>query len=59
MPDFKFWDPEITKLTCGISDYPEITRLAIKEMHHQVGDLVLDKNGIALRGLLVRHQKIG
>jgi putative pyruvate formate lyase activating enzyme len=24
-------------------------------MHRQVGDLVLDENGVALRGLLVRH----
>jgi putative pyruvate formate lyase activating enzyme len=55
MPDFKFWDPEISKLTCDIPNYPEVARIAIKEMHRQVGDLVLDKNGIAVRGLLVRH----
>ena len=55
MPDFKFWNSEISKLTCDTSDYPEITRIALKEMHRQVGDLVLDKNGIAIRGLLVRH----
>jgi putative pyruvate formate lyase activating enzyme len=36
-------------------DYPEVAKAAIREMHRQVGDLVLDKNGVALRGLLVRH----
>jgi putative pyruvate formate lyase activating enzyme len=55
MPDLKFWGPEISKQTCNAPDYPEIARNALKEMHHQVGDLILDNKGIALRGLLVRH----
>jgi putative pyruvate formate lyase activating enzyme len=55
MPDFKFWDPEISKLTCDAHDYPEIARNALKEMHRQVGDLVLNDIGIAERGLLIRH----
>jgi len=54
MPDFKFWDPEIAKQTCNASDYPEIARLAIKEMYRQVGDLKI-VNGKAIRGLLIRH----
>jgi len=54
MPDFKFWDPEIAKQTCNAPDYPEKARLALKEMYRQVGDLVVE-NGIAIRGLLVRH----
>jgi putative pyruvate formate lyase activating enzyme len=36
-------------------DYPSVAKTAVKEMHRQVGDLVMDKRGIALRGLLVRH----
>jgi putative pyruvate formate lyase activating enzyme len=55
MPDFKFWDPEISEKTCNAPDYPEIARLALIEMHRQVGDLILDENGIAQKGLLVRH----
>ena len=55
MPDFKFWDPEIARQLANASDYPEVARQAIKEMHRQVGDLVLDDRGIARRGLLVRH----
>jgi putative pyruvate formate lyase activating enzyme len=55
MPDFKFWDSEIADLTCNAPDYPEVARLAMGEMHRQVGDLIIDENGIALRGLLIRH----
>ena len=50
MPDFKFWDPEVAKLTCNASDYPEVARKALLEMHRQVGDLVMDRSGIAKTG---------
>lgn len=36
-------------------DYPDVARGVIREMHRQVGDLVFDDNGLAKRGLLVRH----
>ena len=55
MPDFKFWDSEIAELTCDAPDYPSVARAAIKEMHRQVGDLVIDDSKIAKRGLLMRH----
>ena len=55
MPDFKFWDPAVARLTCDADNYPEIARKAIKEMHRQVGDLRIDTAGIAEKGLLVRH----
>lgn len=55
MPDFKFWNPEISKKTCNAPDYPEIAKAALKEMHRQAGDLVLDHHGIAVKGVLVRH----
>jgi putative pyruvate formate lyase activating enzyme len=55
MPDFKFWDPEIAEKTCDAPDYPEVARKALIEMHRQVGDLIIDKTGIARRGLLIRH----
>ena len=55
MPDFKFWDPGVAERLAGAADYPEHARRAICEMHRQVGDLVIDENGIARRGLLVRH----
>lgn len=55
MPDFKFWDPAIAEQTCNAPDYPEAAAKAVVEMHRQVGDLQIDENGIATRGLLVRH----
>jgi len=38
-----------------VNDYVERARAAIKEMYRQVGNLVVDENGIARRGLIVRH----
>jgi len=55
MPDFKFWDPEKAGLYAKAPDYPEVARRAIREMHRQVGPLVTDEHGIALRGVLLRH----
>lgn len=54
MPDFKFWDPALSKRWCDADDYPDRARSALKEMHRQVGDLIIE-DGIAVRGLLVRH----
>ncbi len=55
MPDFKFWDSKWADRFCKAPDYREATTEAIKEMHRQVGDLVIDDEGVAVRGLLVRH----
>ncbi len=55
MPDMKYSDPEIAEKYSGLKNYPEINKAAVKEMHRQVGDLLLDECGIATRGLLVRH----
>lgn len=55
MPDFKFSQNDPAEEFCHAPDYPPAAKTAIKEMHRQVGDLVLDEKGIALRGLLVRH----
>jgi putative pyruvate formate lyase activating enzyme len=54
MPDFKYIDSEMAKKYSYAEDYPEAAKSAMKEMHRQVGDLIIEK-GIALRGLLVRH----
>jgi len=55
MPDFKYADPASAKKYSEAENYPEVARAALKEMHRQVGDLLTDKRGIAMRGLLVRH----
>lgn len=55
MPDMKYSNKRIARHYSKIPNYPEINQAAVKEMHKQVGDLQIDDNGIAQRGLLVRH----
>ena len=55
MPDFKFWKPETALRLALARDYPERARDAIAEMHRQVGPLKLGRDGLARRGVLVRH----
>jgi putative pyruvate formate lyase activating enzyme len=55
MPDFKYWDEEPARRYSLAGNYPEVARAALKEMHRQVGILTMDNEGVALRGLLIRH----
>ena len=55
MPDMKYGDSNIARMYSKVRNYVEVNRAAVKEMHRQVGDLVLDAHGVAQRGLLVRH----
>jgi len=55
MPDFKFWDSGTAQELCCAPDYPERARQALREMRRQVGDLLVDENRVAQRGVLVRH----
>jgi putative pyruvate formate lyase activating enzyme len=55
MPDLKFWERESARVLCKAKDYPVVAKAAIKEMHRQVGDLRFGPDGLARRGLLVRH----
>ncbi|MCK5181075.1 MAG: radical SAM protein, partial [Dehalococcoidia bacterium] len=55
MPDMKYDDEETARKLSDVDNYPEINRVAIKEMHRQTGDLEVDGEGVAQRGLLIRH----
>ena len=55
MPDFKFWEPATAKRLAKAEDYPERARAAFREMHRQVGVLHCSPDGLARRGVLVRH----
>jgi putative pyruvate formate lyase activating enzyme len=55
MPDFKYWDSEMARKYSRAPDYPQVARRVLKEMYRQVGDLVMDEDGLAKRGLLIRH----
>jgi putative pyruvate formate lyase activating enzyme len=55
MPDFKYWDTHLAARYLKAKDYPEVVRTAVREMQRQVGALELGDDGLARRGLLVRH----
>ncbi len=55
MPDVKFAMREPAERYCRAPDYPEVAREALREMQRQVGDLGLGPDGLATRGLLIRH----
>ncbi|HOT24613.1 MAG TPA: radical SAM protein [Thermoleophilia bacterium] len=55
MPDVKLLDAEPAERYLTARDYPEVVRRAMTEMQRQVGDLVMGADGLAVRGLLVRH----
>jgi len=55
MPDFKFWDRDVSLKLVNAGDYRERACEAFREMHRQTGDLVLDEKGLAKKGMLVRH----
>ncbi|MDD4587495.1 MAG: radical SAM protein [Heliobacteriaceae bacterium] len=55
MPDIKYADSQTAQKYSRIADYPRVAKKAVKEMHRQVGDLVLDRRGVAKRGLIIRH----
>jgi putative pyruvate formate lyase activating enzyme len=55
MPDFKYWSSDASRQYLKAADYPDTARAVIREMHDQVGPLVLDADGLAMRGVLIRH----
>jgi putative pyruvate formate lyase activating enzyme len=55
MPDAKYADDATARQLSQVEHYPRVNRRALREMHRQVGDLVVDEHGLARRGLIVRH----
>jgi putative pyruvate formate lyase activating enzyme len=56
LPDMKYMDgDQAAKYSAEASDYPEVTKKALLEMHRQVGVHQVDSQGIAKRGLMIRH----
>jgi len=55
LPDLKYVSSELSERFSGAPDYFKAASAAIEEMYRQVGDLVLSEDGIALRGLVIRH----
>ncbi|MBT9170025.1 MAG: hypothetical protein DDT18_00363 [Actinobacteria bacterium] len=55
MPDMKYSDEKVARELSGIKNYPQVNQDAVKEMHRQAGDLVVDEHGVAQRGIILRH----
>ncbi len=55
MPDVKYLDEKHSKRFSNTTDYPNVVKRALKEMHRQVGELTMDSREIAEKGLLIRH----
>jgi putative pyruvate formate lyase activating enzyme len=55
LPDLKVWTPAHARRYLRMLGYPQVAREAVKEMNRQVGPLRLGGDGLARRGLLVRH----
>lgn len=55
MPDVKFADKKVAEQYAQAPDYPEVVKKVLKEMYRQVGDLQINTEGIAEKGLLIRH----
>lgn len=55
LPDFKVWEPATSKRLLKADDYAAVARESIKAMYDQVGDLCFTPDGIAKKGVLVRH----
>lgn len=55
LPDMKYSNPELGLRLSGIHQYPAVNQAAVREMARQVGHLQIDADGVARRGLLVRH----
>jgi putative pyruvate formate lyase activating enzyme len=55
LPDLRYASDDTAKKFSHTPDYVACARRAIKEMHRQVGDLIVDESGLAQQGLIVRH----
>lgn len=55
LPDIKYFDSSVSKKYSRAEDYFEYASKAVLEMFRQVGTLETDENGIAKRGMIIRH----
>ncbi len=55
LPDWKYFSPLLAKKFSNAPDYSDVAAAAIREMYRQVGELMFDEDGLAVRGLAIRH----
>jgi putative pyruvate formate lyase activating enzyme len=55
LPDLKYWDAEPALQYSQAENYPDVARAGVAEMLRQVGNIVFDEEGVARKGVVVRH----
>ena len=55
LPDIRYQNGEMSKKYSGVTDYPEINKIALIEMFRQKGNLMTDDEGIGTKGMIIRH----
>ena len=55
LADMRYSDEAVGRKYSNAPHYPAVNRAAVKEMYRQVGNLLVDKKGIAVKGLIIRH----
>ena len=55
LPDFKYMQADLAQAYSHAADYPEVSQAALREMRRQVGGGLKVADGVAYRGLVVRH----
>jgi putative pyruvate formate lyase activating enzyme len=55
LPDMRYSDNRVAKRLSSAEDYVQVNREAVREMFRQVGNLITDEEGIAKKGLIIRH----
>lgn len=55
LPDFKYMSPDLAAAYSAASDYPAVATEAVKEMYRQTGSITFDGDGIARKGVIIRH----
>ena len=55
LPDFKYMSPDLAAAYSAAPDYPAVATEAVKEMYRQTGKITFDEDGIARKGVIVRH----
>ena len=55
LPDLKYMDESTAAAYAAAPDYPQIAQNAVREMVRQTGPCLLDKDGLLVRGTVIRH----
>ncbi len=55
LPDIRYAHDEVAEKYSGVKGYVAVSRASIKEMYRQTGNLKMDEDGIAVKGLIIRH----